>query len=217
MDDRATPRRGAVVPPAAGPPRAAALAHPVRLGIMELLTVSGPADRHRAGRPARRDAGQLLVAPAQARRAPLRRGGRRRHRPPAPVAGPPASGWPGTRPTRRRARSAPAARSSRCCSSARSPASTRPGPSSTTTATRAWAEAAPATQAASWLTLDELDELNAEIRAVLERYADRIADPAKRPPGSRLCEFVAWGAPLLLPGVEATPDSAGPPAGADAS
>jgi len=70
---------------------------------------------------------------------------------------------------------------------------------------RDWAEAASSTQQASWLTVDELDDLNLEIRAVLERYADRLGDPEKRPPGSRLCELVAWGAPLLLPGVEATP------------
>jgi DNA-binding transcriptional ArsR family regulator len=83
-----------------------------------------------------------------------------------------------------------------------------------------WANAAQATQAASWLTLDELDEVNAEIRAVLERYADRITDPAKRPAGSRLCELVAWGAPLLLPGVEPVPLEGSDPtaeAGADAS
>jgi DNA-binding transcriptional ArsR family regulator len=68
-----------------------------------------------------------------------------------------------------------------------------------------WSEAANATQSASWLTVDELDELNLEIRAVLERYTDRISDPGKRPAGSRLCEFVAWGAPLLLPGVHDVP------------
>jgi DNA-binding transcriptional ArsR family regulator len=68
---------------------------------------------------------------------------------------------------------------------------------------RDWAEAASSTQFASWLTVEELDELNLELRAVLERYADRLTDPDRRPPGSRLCEFVAWGAPLLLPGVEA--------------
>jgi DNA-binding transcriptional ArsR family regulator len=78
-----------------------------------------------------------------------------------------------------------------------------------------WADATTATQSASWLTLEELDGLNAEIRTVLERYTDRLMDPSRRPPGSRLCEFVAWGAPLLLPGVEATDDSTG--AGADAS
>ncbi len=78
-----------------------------------------------------------------------------------------------------------------------------------------WAHAAQATQAASWLTLDELDELNSELRTLLERYGERLVDSSRRPPGSRLCEFVAWGAPLLLPGVEATPASTA--TGADAS
>jgi len=54
---------------------------------------------------------------------------------------------------------------------------------------------------------------------VLEKYVDRLTDPARRPAGSRLCEFVARGAPLLLPGVEVTPDSTADSAaaGADAS
>jgi DNA-binding transcriptional ArsR family regulator len=83
---------------------------------------------------------------------------------------------------------------------------------------RDWSDAASATQHASWLTVDELDALNLEIRAILERYADRLTDPAKRPPGSRLCELVAWGAPLLLPGVEAVPEDADEDqVGADAS
>jgi len=77
-----------------------------------------------------------------------------------------------------------------------------------------WADAAASTQHASWLTAEELDSLNLEIRAVLERFADRLTEPAKRPAGSRLCEFVAWGAPLLLPGVEAIPAA---DAAADAS
>jgi DNA-binding transcriptional ArsR family regulator len=68
-----------------------------------------------------------------------------------------------------------------------------------------WADAAASTQHASWLTAEELDDLNGEIRAILGRYADRLTDRARRPPGSRLCELVAWGAPMLLPGVEATP------------
>jgi hypothetical protein len=70
-----------------------------------------------------------------------------------------------------------------------------------------WADAATSTQYASWLTADELDALNLEIRVALERYADRLTDSTQRPAGSRLCELVAWGAPLLLPGVEATPES----------
>jgi DNA-binding transcriptional ArsR family regulator len=67
---------------------------------------------------------------------------------------------------------------------------------------REWADAAASSQSASWLTAEELDSLNLEIRAVVERYTDRLTDPAKRPAGSRLCELVAWGVPLLLPGLE---------------
>ncbi len=70
---------------------------------------------------------------------------------------------------------------------------------------REWAEAATSTQTVSWLTAEELDTLNLEVRALLGRYAGRFTDPAQRPAGSWLCELVAWGAPLLLPGVEATP------------
>ncbi len=81
---------------------------------------------------------------------------------------------------------------------------------------RDWAEASSSTQHASWLTSEELDTLNLEIRAILERHAGRLTDPAQRPPGSRLCEFVAWGAPLLLPGLEAVPEEGARP-DADAS
>jgi DNA-binding transcriptional ArsR family regulator len=82
---------------------------------------------------------------------------------------------------------------------------------------RDWAEATASSQSASWLTAEELDGLNLEIRAVLERYADRLTDPAKRPAGSRLCELVSWGAPLLRPGVEATPEETVPQAVDDAA
>jgi DNA-binding transcriptional ArsR family regulator len=66
-----------------------------------------------------------------------------------------------------------------------------------------WSEATTSTQHVSWLTAEELDDLNLEIRGILERHADRWTDPARRPAGARLCELVAWGAPLLLPGLEA--------------
>jgi DNA-binding transcriptional ArsR family regulator len=77
-----------------------------------------------------------------------------------------------------------------------------------------WADAAASTEHASWLTVEELDAINLEIREVLERYADRLTDPAKRPAGSRLCELVAWGTPLLLPGLEAVPAQDARPADA---
>jgi hypothetical protein len=53
----------------------------------------------------------------------------------------------------------------------------------------------------AWLTADELKEMNDEIAAVLEKHMDRLTDPEKRPPGARLCEFVAWGVPVSFPGV----------------
>jgi DNA-binding transcriptional ArsR family regulator len=80
-----------------------------------------------------------------------------------------------------------------------------------------WSDAAGSTTSASWLTVEELDGLNLEVAAILDRYADRLADPTKRPAGSRLCELVAWGAPLLLPGVAAVAEATDEGAGADAS
>jgi len=69
-----------------------------------------------------------------------------------------------------------------------------------------WSDSAYTFQSAGWLTSEELDEIGQQIRALLVRYADRLTDPSKRPAGSRLCELVGWGAPLLLPGVDAVPD-----------
>lgn len=84
-----------------------------------------------------------------------------------------------------------------------------------------WAEAAEVSQSAGWMTPEELEELNREIRELQSRYADRITDPSARPPGSRLCELVAWGAPMLLPGLEATAEqpaeTSGTMTGVDAS
>jgi DNA-binding transcriptional ArsR family regulator len=51
-----------------------------------------------------------------------------------------------------------------------------------------WAEATSCSEHVSWLTVEELEDLNAELRTVLERYAGRLTDPTTRPPGSRLCE-----------------------------
>jgi DNA-binding transcriptional ArsR family regulator len=71
-----------------------------------------------------------------------------------------------------------------------------------------WREAQRGGEYASWLTAAELKQINQEIDAVLRRHLDRLAEPGKRPPGSRLCEFVTWGVPMYLPGVEPTPDEA---------
>lgn len=63
-----------------------------------------------------------------------------------------------------------------------------------------WREAAGEVQSATWLTVEELREVNAEIWQVLERHLPRLTDPSSRPADSRLCEFVAWGVPIELGG-----------------
>jgi predicted ArsR family transcriptional regulator len=69
-----------------------------------------------------------------------------------------------------------------------------------------WQEAAGGSEYAVWVTAEELQQMNADIVAVLRRHFARLEDASQRPPGSRLCEFVAWGVPMYLPGVEPTPD-----------
>ena len=71
---------------------------------------------------------------------------------------------------------------------------------------REWRDAGNGGEYATWLTAAELRSLNEEIEEVLRRHLDRLSDTTIRPPASRLCEFVFWGVPMYLPGVEATPD-----------
>jgi len=65
-----------------------------------------------------------------------------------------------------------------------------------------WRDAQAHTEMVAWLTADELKEMNAAITAVLDRHVERLTEPEQRPPGARLCEFVAWGVPTYFPGVE---------------
>ena len=69
-----------------------ALAHPLRLALLERLGHRGAADRQPGGDPARGVPVQLLLAPAQARRARLRPRGPRRHRPQPALAARSAQG-----------------------------------------------------------------------------------------------------------------------------
>jgi DNA-binding transcriptional ArsR family regulator len=57
-----------------------------------------------------------------------------------------------------------------------------------------WQDAAEVTQTLAWLTAPELKALNAEFIKIAERHMERI-DPAKRPPGSRLIRMFAWAVP----------------------
>jgi predicted ArsR family transcriptional regulator len=59
-----------------------------------------------------------------------------------------------------------------------------------------WSAAADLTQAMGWLTPEELRQVNDEVEAVVMRFAHRLDDPDSRPEGSRLVEMVAWGAPV---------------------
>ncbi|TCC05086.1 winged helix-turn-helix domain-containing protein [Kribbella soli] len=65
-----------------------------------------------------------------------------------------------------------------------------------------WRAARSNTEMVAWLTADELAEMNAAINAVLDRHVERLTDPAQRPANARLCEFVAWGVPTYFPGIE---------------
>lgn len=71
-----------------------------------------------------------------------------------------------------------------------------------------WQRASSNGEYATWLTAQELEAINDEVGEVHARYADRLTDPSLRPPGSRMCEFVAWGVPVYIPGLEPTPDDA---------
>lgn len=62
-----------------------------------------------------------------------------------------------------------------------------------------WRDASFAAQSIDWLTPEELAEFTTELRELYDRHfttrvRDRL-DPAQRPPGSRLVRHLAWAAP----------------------
>jgi DNA-binding transcriptional ArsR family regulator len=69
---------------------------------------------------------------------------------------------------------------------------------------RAWQEAADDSDYLTYVTPEELKQLNQELHAVLERFWDRLADPAKRPPGALPVETL-----LLSYPIEPPPDDGG--------
>ncbi|MET7279595.1 helix-turn-helix domain-containing protein [Kribbella sp. NPDC005582] len=58
-----------------------------------------------------------------------------------------------------------------------------------------WRTAATSTQSMMWLTAEELEAANLAVREALMEHFDRHQDPSLRPPGSRLCAFMSWGVP----------------------
>jgi DNA-binding transcriptional ArsR family regulator len=59
----------------------------------------------------------------------------------------------------------------------------------------AWQEASNFTQSMMWLTADELNQVNLAARDLLMSKIDRFEHPERRPEGARLCAFLAWGVP----------------------
>jgi DNA-binding transcriptional ArsR family regulator len=74
-------------------------------------------------------------------------------------------------------------------------ARTRPQPNG-------WVDSAVATQSVTWLTAEELSALGDQLMDILATHRDRIDDPTRRPPGSRPVRMIALAAPddgLLAP------------------
>jgi DNA-binding transcriptional ArsR family regulator len=66
---------------------------------------------------------------------------------------------------------------------------------------RRWREAASDNEYLLFLTADELDQLNKELTdLLLPRYRERITDPSLRPPGAVPIELLTFSYPLSLPG-----------------
>ncbi|MDH6143631.1 putative transcriptional regulator [Kitasatospora sp. GP30] len=59
-----------------------------------------------------------------------------------------------------------------------------------------WQRVTEAMEHLAYVTPDEARELNADLLAVLDRYRDRLADPARRPSGSLPVELVLFTFPL---------------------
>ncbi len=58
-----------------------------------------------------------------------------------------------------------------------------------------WEEGVVAIQTLGWLTADEVRELDAALFAVMTRVRERVADPSRRPPGSRPVRMLALAVP----------------------
>ena len=70
--------------------------------------------------------------------------------------------------------------------------------------TAPWQEASTSSQSMQWLTAEELNEVNLAVRDLLMSRIDRFEHPERRPEGARLCAFLAWGVPAY--DMETAPD-----------
>jgi predicted ArsR family transcriptional regulator len=63
-----------------------------------------------------------------------------------------------------------------------------------------WQQAAEATESVVYVTPEELAELNADVRAVLERHRERLTNPEERPANSLLVEVLVFTYPTRFTG-----------------
>jgi helix-turn-helix protein len=81
---------------------------------------------------------------------------------------------------------------------------------------RRWREASSESQFVFYLTADELEELNHELIALLQpRMRERLTDPAKRPPGAAPVELLMFSYPLSPPSPGDGGGAAGGPGSGD--
>jgi len=73
------------------------------------------------------------------------------------------------------------------------------------TETPEWRAATGVNQAKLWVTAEEAAELLEQMRELSLSYADRITDPDSRPPGARLVSVVGWLVPSGPPAGNAPP------------
>jgi len=66
-----------------------------------------------------------------------------------------------------------------------------------------WQEASTSSQSMMWLTADELNEINLAVRELMMSRVDRFEHAERRPEGARLCAFLAWGVPAYDMGTSA--------------
>lgn len=59
-----------------------------------------------------------------------------------------------------------------------------------------WRQCVDVNQSMTWLTPAEVAELNEAVKSLLLRHVERLEDASARPPGSRLVEMVAFTTPL---------------------
>jgi DNA-binding MarR family transcriptional regulator len=79
---------------------------------------------------------------------------------------------------------------------------------------RDWRNAAGSNEWILFLTPDELQQLNDELSEVIRpRFRERFNDPSKRPPGALPVEYLLFSYPIAVPGTDAGGDpEGGPPA-----